>query len=153
MECVGCDCVIYEWFKGRDRNELKNILDEDVGGIATSDWNTMVTWIEACWGMAWELFHKLNRFALSVRTRTVDSVKQDCNRMQLHEFEGVLWKTTVVPPPGVGNHGIVLLGFTSIPLDPLKPLHPMGPAETCQRASIIFKTQNTPPFFLENGHG
>ena len=34
-------------------------------------------------------------------------------------FDGVLWKTTVILLPGVGNHGSILLGFTSIPLLPV----------------------------------
>ena len=58
-----------------------------------------------------------------------------------------MWKTTVILLPGVGNHGSILLGFTSIPLDPVDPL------ENSQRAPMIVKTQYTGPFFPENGHG
>merc|ERR1739847_187203 len=62
-------------------------------------------------------------------------------------FEGVLWKTTVILLPGVGNHGSILLGVTSIPLFPVDPLDPL---ENSQRAPMTVKTQYTGPFFPEN---
>ena len=50
----------------------------------------------------------------------------------------------------MGNHGLILPGFSSIPLDPVDPL---DPAESSERAPMIVKTQYTGPFFPENGHG
>ena len=52
-----------------------------------------------------------------------------------------------LPLPGMGNHGSILLGFTSIPVDRLDPLDPL---ENSQRAPMIVKTQYTGPFFPEN---
>ena len=71
-------------------------------------------------------------------------------QMRFMLFEGVLLKTTVILRPGVGNHGSILLGFTSILLLPLDPVDPRG---TSQRAPMIVKTQYTGPFFPENGYG
>ena len=38
-------------------------------------------------------------------------------------------KTTIILLPGVGKHGAILLGFTSIPLLPLHPLDQLDPVE------------------------
>ena len=58
-----------------------------------------------------------------------------------------MWKTTVILLPGVGNHGSILLGFTSIPLLPVDPVDPLDPLENSQRAPMTVKKQCTGPFF------
>ena len=47
----------------------------------------------------------------------------------------------------MGNHGSILLGFTSIPVDPVDRVDPL---ENSERAPMTVKTQYTGPFFPEN---
>ena len=50
----------------------------------------------------------------------------------------------------MGNHGLILPGFTSIPVDPVDPVDRVDPLENSERAPMTVKTQYTGPFFPEN---